>query len=254
MDKIEIYGTISGSIRKFWDEIIKCILEFEKNGVKILSPKISLTKNLKDDFVYLINDKSKPIETIEKTHLLNISHSDFLFVVNPKGYIGISTSLEIGFALSKGIKVYSLEKPSDTLLKEYITYNLSILEMIDHEIERKREKIDIKENLSDMQKYFCNKIIERGFDKETEEDLLILILEELGELSKIIRTFSGLKIKKETLKQKKQFDVGEELADILIYIIILANKFGVDLYNAIKIKEMENEKRDWIVFDPNSKS
>ena len=126
--------------------------------------------------------------------------------------------------------------------------------MIDHEIEKKREKIDIKENLSGMQKYFSKKIIERGFDKETEKDLLILILEELGELSNTIRTFSGLKIKKESLKQKKKFDVGEELADILIYIIILANKFGVDLYNAIKIKEIENEKREWIVFDPNTKS
>lgn len=254
MDKIEIYGTISGSIRKFWNEIIKYILKFEKNGVKILSPKISLIKNNKDDFIYLINDKSKPIETIEKTHLLNISHSDFLFVVNPKGYIGISTSLEIGYALSKGIKVYSLEKPSDTLLKEYITYNLSISEIIDTEIEKKREEVSIEENLSSLQKYFNKKIIERGFDKETEKDILILILEELGELSNIIRTFSGLKIKKETLKQKKHFDIGEELADILIYLIILANKFGIDLYNALKIKELENEKREWIVFDPNSKT
>lgn len=254
MDKIEICGTISGSIRKFWNEIIKYILEFEKNGVKILSPKISKTKNIKDDFVYLINDKSKPIETIEKIHLLNILHSDFLFVVNPKGYIGISTSLEIGYALSKGIKVYSLEEPSDTLLKENIIYNLSISEIIDSEIQKKREEISIEENLSSLQKYFNKKIIERGFDKETEKDILILILEELGELSNIIRTFSGLKIKKETLKQKKYFDIGEELADILIYLIILANKFGIDLYNALKIKELENEKREWIVFDPNSKT
>ena len=177
MDKIEIYGTISGSIRKFWKEIIKYIKEFEKNGIKILSPKISGAKNIKDDFVYLINDKTKPIETIEKTHLLNISHSDFLFVVNPKGYIGISTSLEIGYALSRGIKVYLLEKPSDILLKKYTTYNLPISKIIDLEIEKKREEINLDENLSILQKYFNRKIKERGFDKETEKDILILILE-----------------------------------------------------------------------------
>lgn len=254
MEKIQIFGTISGSFRKFWDDIKKIISEFEKRDIRILSPKISKVSQSKDEFVYLNHDKSNPIEIIEKKHLLCISQSDFLFIVNPQGYVGISTSLEIGYALSKGIKVYALEEPTDSLLKTILISNLTIPEIIEDIKENKLSKTNLDEKISNLQMYFSKKVIERGFDNETEKDLLILLLEEIGELSHIIRTFSGLKIKKETLNKKKKLNLEGELADIFIYILILANKFGINLYDSLRKKEIENEKREWVVFTPDSNS
>lgn len=252
MNKIQIIGTISGSIRKHWDEICKYAIEFEKLGVKIISPEISEIMDSNKEFIYLKSDKVKTIEMIEKKHLFNISKSDFLFVINPQGYIGISTALEIGYALSRDIMIYTLEEPTDIVIKKLCILNPSPLEIIKDTIKHKLTIDKLDENLSNLQKYFARKVIERGFENETEKDLLILLLEELGELSHIIRTFSGLKIKKSTLENKHHLNLEGEIADILIYIIILANKLGIDLFNSLKIKENENEKREWVVFDPHN--
>lgn len=250
MNEKQIIGTISGSIRKFWDEICKYALEFEKLGVKIISPEISEVEDSNKEFIYLKNDKAKTIEGIEKKHLFCIARSDFLFVVNPKGYIGISTALEIGYALSRGILVYTLEEPTDIVIKKLSILNPKPSAIIKDTIKNKSIKSSLDENLSNLQEYFARKVIERGFENETEKDLLILLIEELGELSHIIRTFSGLKIKKSTLEKKDHLNLEGEIADILIYIIILANKLGIDLFESLKIKENENEKREWVVFDP----
>ena len=217
-----------------------------------MSPEISEIKDLKKEFIYLKTDKAKTIEMIEKKHLSCISRSDFLFIINPQGYIGISTALEIGYALSKGIMVYTLEEPSDIVIKKLCILNPSPVEIIKDIKKHKLIINELDENLSNLQKYFARKVIERGFENETEKDLLILLIEELGELSHIIRTFSGLKIKKSTLENKLHLNIEGEIADILIYIIILANKFGIDLFSSLKIKEIENEKREWVIFDPHN--
>ena len=112
------YTTISGSLRKFLKEISDYYLEFESHGVKVLSPKISKIKNPDDQFIYFEEDGNKPIKYIEKNHLLNIAQSDFLFVVNPNGYIGNSTLLEIGYALAKNIKIFSSEVFEDDQAKQ----------------------------------------------------------------------------------------------------------------------------------------
>lgn len=246
------YTTISGSLRKFLKEISDYYLEFESHGVKVLSPKISKIKNPDDQFIYFEEDRNKPIKYIEKNHLLNIAQSDFLFVVNPNGYIGNSTLLEIGYALAKNIKIFSSEVPQDILLRNLITSNMAVPEILSFLPDKSNQKILEKlQKLPELQEYMKKKVIERGFDKESEIEVMLLLLEELGEISKVVRLFSGLKVKKQRIKTDIWYKLEEELADVFIYLLILANKFGIDLYEAFKSKELENDKRDWVVFPSN---
>ncbi|KKK41600.1 hypothetical protein LCGC14_2617380 [marine sediment metagenome] len=171
---ISISGTISGSLRKFSKEISQVVMEFKKKGIKILSPIISEIINEGAQFIYFDHDKTKPIALIEQSHLKSIDHSDFLYVVCPNGYIGNSTLLEIGYAIAIKKKIYSSEPPEDLLLKKLIEYNKTIPEIIDSVVECKKEEKPLDpEKLPEIQKYIKLKVIERGFEHETETETVI---------------------------------------------------------------------------------
>ncbi|MFC4666287.1 hypothetical protein [Falsiporphyromonas endometrii] len=52
-------------------------------------------------------------EMLDKQHLAKIDLSDEIFVINPGGYIGQSTSKEIKYAKEKGKKIHYLENPTE---------------------------------------------------------------------------------------------------------------------------------------------
>ncbi|CAN5129595.1 hypothetical protein BH11PAT4_BH11PAT4_1150 [soil metagenome] len=60
---------------------------------------------------------------IEKHHLTAIAHADFVWLHLPEGYVGTSTALEIGFALAKGVPLFShvqpLMEPFTSLVQVY---------------------------------------------------------------------------------------------------------------------------------------
>lgn len=92
-----------------------------------------------------------------------------------------------------------------------------------------------------MQKYYADKSKERGFDKETARDTLLLMVEEVGELARAIRKQAGIK----TDDKSKIYAIEEELADIFIYLLHLSNILKLDLEDAFWKKEEENKKRVW---------
>ncbi len=116
--------TISGSYRKFPEEIASALDAFRDLGVNVLSPKsativssIDGFVSLKDDLVQRINDLSesniaKVIKLIENSHLQAIQQSDALWIVIPQGYCGIATAFEIGWALAHNVPVFYDEKHS----------------------------------------------------------------------------------------------------------------------------------------------
>jgi len=97
--------------------------------------------------------------------------------------------------------------------------------------------------LKELQTYFKEKAAERGFSQETPQDIVLLLIEELGELAKAIRKQSGLKID----HKSKIPEIEDELADVFIYLLHLANQLNIDLEKAFKNKEQKNEKRSWTV-------
>lgn len=72
---------------------------------------------------------------------------------------------------------------------------------------------------------------------------MLLLTEEVGELAKAIRKFSGLKI--DESRAKSYPSLKHELADVLFYTLDLANTLDVSLFEAFCEKEQLNHKRTW---------
>jgi NTP pyrophosphatase (non-canonical NTP hydrolase) len=56
--------------------------------------------------------------------------------------------------------------------------------------------------------------------------------------------YIGLKVDQE--KKERYSQVEHELADVLIYLLHLANACNIDLFKAFHKKEYENHKRVWV--------
>ncbi len=103
---------------------------------------------------------------------------------------------------------------------------------------------DLKSNptLSDLQAYLELVCQERGWTKDSPSEKFVLFIEEVGELAKAMRKTAGL-----YEEQAKQRDISleEEFADVLSYLLDLANCFHVDLEQAFRDKEQVNQSRVW---------
>ena len=95
--------------------------------------------------------------------------------------------------------------------------------------------------LSDLQRYVAELERERGFDDQTARDKCLLLGEEVGELFRAVRRAEGLKVD----PTSRTADVADELADCLIYLCAIANRYGVDLEAAFRAKEVKNHDRTW---------
>jgi NTP pyrophosphatase (non-canonical NTP hydrolase) len=109
----------------------------------------------------------------------------------------------------------------------------------------KKSKLFLKINptLSDIQKYVELLEKERGFNKTDSNTQKALHLgEEVGELFKAIRKAEKMRIDKNSDVK----NISEELADILIFISSIANRYKIDLERSFREKEEINKKRSWV--------
>lgn len=97
--------------------------------------------------------------------------------------------------------------------------------------------------LKELQTYIGEVIKQRGFSDESAQDLMLLMVEEVGELAKALRKFIGLKIDQK--KAASYTSVEEEIADVFFYLLDLCNVLNIDLFTALKNKELKNEQRFW---------
>jgi len=96
--------------------------------------------------------------------------------------------------------------------------------------------------LRDFQEYVKRLEAERGFTQQNAIEKCLLLGEEMGELFKAVRKTVKLK----TDVNAKISSIDEELADIMIYVCSIANRFDIDLEQAFREKEEHNKKRIWI--------
>ena len=105
------------------------------------------------------------------------------------------------------------------------------------------ESLPDKPRLSDLQSYIAALCKEKGWDNNSKEEIFMLFIEEVGELAKAMRDAEGLY--QEKAKKAPPFKLREEFADVLNYLLDLANYFNVDLEQAFREKNKLNEDRDW---------
>jgi NTP pyrophosphatase (non-canonical NTP hydrolase) len=99
-----------------------------------------------------------------------------------------------------------------------------------------------KPTLSELQQYMNTICQERGWTKDTYAEKFLLFNEEIGELAKAIRKTQGLYQEK---ARENRLNLEEEFADVLSYLLDLANYFQVDLEKAFREKEQVNATRIW---------
>ena len=245
--QVEIYATVSGSFNKFLQQIEGAVNSISALGIIVLSPTTTKEVRRSNGFVTLEGDRGSPGQ-IETQHLQAIARSDFLYIVNPEGYIGDSVAFEVGYALSKGIPVYASAPPSDLVISSFINHGTSLAEIKKRIKEKKRRdvKLQLKDSpsLTDLQEYMSWMVKHRGFSEEGLTEVALLLVEEVGELAKAIRFDQGLKVTSDSISRIKQ--IGSELADCLVYLLNLANLSNVNLEKALREKEATNGERKWV--------
>lgn len=95
--------------------------------------------------------------------------------------------------------------------------------------------------LADLQAYVVELEKERGFTGQSAIQRSLLLGEEVGELFKAIRKTEQLGVD----QNSRIGSVEEELADVLIVALSIANRYDIDLEKAFREKEEVNKKRVW---------
>lgn len=100
------------------------------------------------------------------------------------------------------------------------------------------------DTLRQVQTYVKNVNKIRGFHQQEITKVMLLLIEEVGELAKAIRrNATDLAIDK---KKINHYDtVEEEVADVFYMLLCVCNDLDIDLYSCIKEKEAKNIKRIW---------
>ena len=96
--------------------------------------------------------------------------------------------------------------------------------------------------VSALQSYVAQVCRERGWDASSDLETFLLFMEEVGEMAKEVR-----KRKKLFLEEGKPAvdELALEMADVLSYLLDLANRWNIDLEAAFRQKEASNAARHW---------
>lgn len=96
--------------------------------------------------------------------------------------------------------------------------------------------------VADMQKFVAARCKERGWDERTDIERLMFLTEEMGEVAKEVRRISG----KYGYKHPGTTEhLGEELVDVLNFVLDIANSNNIDLEQAFRAKWHAVSTRSW---------
>ncbi len=97
-------------------------------------------------------------------------------------------------------------------------------------------------SLVELQKHLADTCREKGWDKNSVTEVLLLFSEEIGELAKAIRKQTGFKGE---ARPENQDNLREEFADVLNYFLDLANRFDINLAEVYFEKHEINAGWEW---------
>lgn len=95
--------------------------------------------------------------------------------------------------------------------------------------------------LKELQKVVDEWIVKHGVRYFNELTNTVMLMEEVGEVARIIARRYGEQSEKESDKNK---DLGDEMADVLFVLTCLANQTGIDLEEAMKKNLEKKSVRD----------
>ena len=105
-------------------------------------------------------------------------------------------------------------------------------------------EITEKSTLSEIQAYIDKMVKIRGFDKESTQETVLLLLEEMGELAKAVRK-SETNMSVDESRMHNYESVESEVADVFFVLTALCSRLNISLLDAFKEKEAKNCERKW---------
>jgi len=224
---------ISGSYRKDFESLRRTFEEFRDLGCKILSPSNVSIVSEHEGFVYMKGEETETPENIEDRHLSAIQKANFVWLHTPEGYVGPSAALEVGFAHAAGVPVYARELPNDKVLQSFVQVVASPSDVLSDRLHSSGPPAPA---LKAFQEYYRRAALQRGYAKEGPKDCLLLMVEEVGELARALR-------KREKLVRHGSYpdsSEAQELADVFLYVVHMANVLELDLAHIVRDKEVMN--------------
>lgn len=98
--------------------------------------------------------------------------------------------------------------------------------------------------LNALQAWVKNMKAANGWTPTDFRHEFVFLVEEVGELAKAHKK-TRLDATLTAEQKAKRDDVGEELADVFVYLLSLANVAGVDFETAFAVKVEKNRNREW---------
>ena len=109
-------------------------------------------------------------------------------------------------------------------------------------LEDKLNKMNETTTLTVFEEYIKEMIEIRGFSNETPQDVMLLMVEEVGELAKAVRKTTHIK---QDANKSNDYDITGEITDVFNYLLALCKTLDINLIEAFKEKEKRNCKRIW---------
>ncbi|MFD7408663.1 hypothetical protein ACFV7R_39850 [Streptomyces sp. NPDC059866] len=105
---------VVGSFRQHYGQVVRAAKAFEAAGITVRTPAVSDIVNPGAEFARFASDPPHLADhDIQAATLEKILTSDFVYVVAPDGYIGRTTSYELGRIHERGIPTYYSQMPKD---------------------------------------------------------------------------------------------------------------------------------------------
>lgn len=253
-------------MRRFLPEMQAAANELDERHVVILSPRSFTLTGSEGDFVLVEGDDEGTPAEIQARHLRTIAESDFVRLVCPDGYVGSSASEELGYAHALDVPVFATEPPADDVIAEQVTVIASIDDKAIEEIQGRLGLLPPRTlAFKRLGRWAVDMSERRGFADETLDELLLLLTEEIAELvaaarpenSRFADIFDDLDEIGRRSKQsrgqagvatsaaKATTSVAAELADVQIYLALIAAHTGHDLSQAVSDKAQADLRRHW---------
>jgi len=124
-DQIKV--ALCGTFRVDTEGLAQAFEQLTDLGCRILWPGDEQT----DGFISM---RSEEIETHQRSnlrHLDAIQQARFVWLHAPKGYVGPTAALEIGFALANGVPIFSAAMPNDIVLQKLVRVVTSPQQVLD---------------------------------------------------------------------------------------------------------------------------
>lgn len=107
---------LHGSFRKHFDLIKETHRIFTEAGIEVLAPRMADITSFEKGFAFLAgeeNNDPRMVELLYLHHLKRLGENGFSYFVNPEGYVGKSTSYELGIAQTTNVRCFFLSLPQD---------------------------------------------------------------------------------------------------------------------------------------------